>query len=105
MVGVERLELSASWSQTTHATNCATPRCERGILYIIVWLVSNVGVGVCGGDFEANYETIVVVLFEGGLFSFSGGVCRILWDPLFDRIYEVHSKTLCLSRREPLLLF
>ena len=26
VVGVERLELSASWSQTTHATNCATPR-------------------------------------------------------------------------------
>ena len=26
MVGVERLELSASCSQSTHATNCATPR-------------------------------------------------------------------------------
>ena len=26
MVGAERLELSASCSQSTHATNCATPR-------------------------------------------------------------------------------
>ncbi len=26
MVGVARLELAASWSQTMRATNCATPR-------------------------------------------------------------------------------
>jgi hypothetical protein len=32
LVGVERLELSASASQTPRATNCATPRCLPSLL-------------------------------------------------------------------------
>ncbi len=29
MVGVTGFEPATSWSQTTRATNCATPRCEK----------------------------------------------------------------------------
>ena len=33
LVGVKRLELPTSWSQTRRATNCATPRCNIKLFF------------------------------------------------------------------------
>ena len=58
MVGVERLELPTSWSQTTRATNCATPRLTSLQRY---FNIKNI---ICQGIFKSFLTFFIFLLLS-----------------------------------------
>ena len=63
MVGVKRLELPAPWSQTTCATNCATPRYSVSIPRLSGWIINRACLSIYIISHNLIYVKCFVTLF------------------------------------------
>ena len=74
MVGVKRLELPAPWSQTTCATNCATPRYCVSIPRLSGWIINR----ACLSIYIISHNLIYVKRFVTLLANKSHDLLRVV---------------------------